>query len=504
MDEQDLVNYLRTTDRLALTPMESVLAQTQAMGDTSMPSAEHVAILNWVGEAFKQWENEFPLEEPLVSQLRQLKPLAATLAIRDPNFLIPGAHPLHRILDKMQLAAIGWQLRLGRVGEGLRKQLFSTVEEALTWFETQNFDLAALCSRLISATERDQARASRMTQRTIETEQGRLKTTEAKRVAADMINTAMKTFGVPQGIGAFLRGPWYDSAQLVLLKFGAESEQWTQMSETTTTLLDSLRLPDEGEEPQRRQQLFETVTRLPRELKRWLLSVPNVDDTTDESINLIEHTHMEILRRHPIELEPTELIPIPSQSDASAQQAHDSIRTDQWFLIDNDDGNPLRARLVSPVDGPGELLFTNQAGIRVFQQSLDEFTRMIEAGSVSLLDSGASFSRSLARAAGIETVSELEKLLGDANALARHEEARLARLEKQQPLREQQSPERLTLEEDQAAPPDQATTLEPTGEGELADEATNELRLEELEAEQLQREWDEALRRKKEREGGTQ
>ncbi len=100
-----------------------------------------MAILQWAGIAFEDWEKRFPLEPPLCSQLRRLKPLAATLALIDPDFLTPGGHPLHRVLDNLQLAAVGWQASLGRAGQALENALVSAVEEALTWFDTRDTDL---------------------------------------------------------------------------------------------------------------------------------------------------------------------------------------------------------------------------------------------------------------------------------------------------------------------------------------------------------------------------
>ena len=450
MDQRELIGYLRTTERLELSPLQSVLSQAEVAGDTSRPTAEQAAILNWLADAFTQWETDFPLEETLASQLRRLKPLAAALAISDPDFLTPGLHPLHMMLDKIHLATIGWQARLGRVGEGPRKQLLTAVEDALAWFETAGFDLTALCARVISVTERDLARANRMILRTIETERGRLKTAQAKRVAAEMINRGLAEYRIPPGIDVFLRGPWYDNAQLVLLKFGAESKQWAHISETTTTLLDSLQPPEEGDSGQRRQQLFEIITRLPRELRRCLFDSQQLNDAVEEGIKTIESAHMEILRKQSLELEQGELIPVDAPHAGVAYlQGDETIRTDQWFLVDRGEDSLLRVRLVSPVEGSAELLFANQAGIRVFQQRAEDFARLLGQGKAIPLDSGASFSRSLAYAAGIKTSTELDTL-----------------------LRETALP--LPIEE------------------------------EEVDAGQLQREWDEALQRKREREAAAQ
>jgi hypothetical protein len=471
-----------------------------------VPAPEHVAVLLWLGAAFTHWETHFPLEEPLRSELRRLKPLAAKLAITDPDFLVAGRHPLHQILDNLQLAAVGWQQRLGRIGESLRKQLSGVVEDAVACFDTDDPGLAMLSAQVLAATQRDLARADRMAQRTIETEQGQARTAEAKRVAAGMINAALEQFRVPPGIGELLKGAWYESAQLVLLKFGAESDQWGRMSQTTRTLLDSLQPIAEEDAPERRQQLFETVARLPRELKRWLLSLQHLSEAADEALGTVEFAHMQVLRMQPLELELADPIPvIAAQTLDKAHSALDSIETGQWFCVEKDEGNPLRVHLVSRTEGAGELLFANQAGIRVFKQGFDEFVGLLERGRVATLDSGASFSRSLAWAAGIESSAGLDTLLGAAVVQARQAEEERLSLEQAQRQQEREHAERLEreqLEAEQLRLQTEQTARQET-EREQTREETEQLQQEQREARELQQEWDEALRRKQEREAAT-
>ena len=418
MEMSELLDYLRNTPDLALTPLQSILLQTESIGDPAQPGVEQSAVLQWLGEAFNDWEQHYPLESSLRRELRRLQPLAACLAVTDPKFMVPGAHPLHRIIDSLQLGAVGWQASLGRAGEALQKQIGKAVDDALAWFEDSETDLEAVCSRVAEATERDQARANRMAQRMIETEQGKAKTTEVRRVAAQLINAALEEFQSPDIIGTFLKGPWYDSAQLVLLKFGEESAQWTQMSTTTRTLLDSVQFTGEDAnlevegDAERRQRLFELVSQLPRELKRWLLSVQHEGDALEQAIGMVEYAHMQILRKQPLELENIELIPVPGTGKSeAAKQDLVSMETGQWFHMELGDDEPKRLKLVLRKEDAGELLFSNLAGIKVLQASFEEIAQLIHDGKVSTLDSGASFSLSLARSAGVSSTEDLGAML---------------------------------------------------------------------------------------------
>ena len=500
LGQDELLGYLRNTADAALSPMQSVLEQIESTGNPARPTAEQAAKLQWIGAAFASWIRDFPLEQPLCAQLQRLQPLAASLAIADPDFLVPGGHSLHLVMDQLQAAAVGWQPSLGRAGQAIETLLVGAVEEALAWFEGRDPALATLAARVTATTERDLARLNRMAQRLVEAEEGRIRSAGSKRDAARMINTALQQFPAPPGIGRFLKGPWYDSAQLVLLKFGPESEQWARMSNATTALLESVQQRG-GEEPAgSRQQLFETVTRLPKELRLWLLSLQHDGDAVANALAAVEYVHMQILRKQPQGSEKLDLLPIDAVEAAAGLDALDAIRAGQWFRIELDRGNPVRARLVLRVEAEGQLLFANQAGIKVLQLGFEDFARLLDSGKVVHLDSGASFSRSLARAAGIENMADLDTLR---SAAAMHAKQRvgdsqhleLETQEQEQERTAQLAREQARLDREQLARAAMAARLE------LERESALEQTQEEQEEEALQREWDEAQRRKLQRLG---
>ena len=385
------------------------------------PASEQAAVLRWLGAAWQWWEEQYPLEPTLAEEVRRLLPLAEALAVAEPDFLVPGGHPLHQLLDTLQAAAIGWQPRLGRAGQGLERQVHTAINQALARLAQPDTDLAAIGARLEAGAIKDGARAQRMAQRLIEAEQGRQKKSAAAAMAARMINASLAKFEVPEPIGEFLTGPWYESACLALLKFGHDSVEWADMTATTETLLDSVQATD-TDESERRQHLFRVVTRLPRELKRALLSLHHDNDALDEAVALVEFAHLCLLRRQPLEAVPVDPLPLPPDNGAvggdSDRPDTDTATVGQWYLVQTDAGEPLRARIIFRLDRENQWLFSNALGIEVLRMDCGEFARLVAEGKAVPLLRGVSFSRSLAAAAGVTSESDLQALVAAAGEAA--------------------------------------------------------------------------------------
>jgi hypothetical protein len=412
LDREQLLDRLRQLDAPAECPLVAVLAMGRARGEPAGPIEEHAALLQWVGAAFDHWERHYPLESELTQSLRRVKPLAAALAVTDTSFLVPGKHPVHRLLDSLQAAAIGWQASLGRAGGGLEQQVDAVVDNILAWFDHPDTDLPAVVTALESHLSKDAERSRKMAGRLVEREQGRQKKAEAAATAACMINAALARFNAPVELGEMLKGPWYDSAQLVLLKYGPDSEQWTQMSKITESVLDSIQQHEE-ETQERRQHLFRVVTLLPKELRRWLLSLQHDSAGLQDAVGTVEFAHLCMLRQTPLENVAIDPLPLPRRDapGASERSAEAGVEPGRWYLVRRDGEAPLRARLMLELERERQLLFTNRAGMEIARIDCDEFSALLERGDAIELQRGASFSLSLAAAAGVVSEDDLRALV---------------------------------------------------------------------------------------------
>ena len=83
MELDEVLGYLRGIEDYTLGPMDAIRAQTDAIGDPSLPTPAQVATLEWLQDAYALWEEDYPIEEPLRTQLRTLRPAAAAQRSHD-------------------------------------------------------------------------------------------------------------------------------------------------------------------------------------------------------------------------------------------------------------------------------------------------------------------------------------------------------------------------------------------------------------------------------------
>jgi Protein of unknown function (DUF1631) len=412
MEWEDLLGYIRTIDNFEQSPLDGVLTQTEVIGDPALPKPGECAALRWVSAAFDLWEQEFPLESELGMKMRALKPVIAVAALSDAAFFTPGTHPLHQIMDALHDAAVGWQPDLGRAGQPVLALLENTISELRGWLDRSGTSLTKLSENIMTTTQRSQARTDRMMRRAAETEKGQMKSAQARSHSANMINSALERYPVSEDVGQILTGPWYDSAQLVILKFGIDSDEWQQMTATTISLLDSLQPGAEEEQDGRRQQLFENIAGIPQQVKRWLLTLQHDDQALEQIMSVIEYDHLRLMRNQPAQ--PGKTPPIALEGSGSPEtDAADiaELTPGQWFRIAQSGKSEQRLQLAM-MEGQ-HLLFCNQAGIKVQAQTKDKFGALLESGKAQVLLTGASFSRALSAAAGIDSDEALRILIGE-------------------------------------------------------------------------------------------
>ena len=110
----EIIGYLGPATDQPEPILQHVLAGAEAMGDPALPSSEHTALMHWIDEAFALFQSKFALEAEIQNKVVALKGTLVKAALMDPAFTIPGAHPLHQLIDLIHTSGIGWQRQNGR------------------------------------------------------------------------------------------------------------------------------------------------------------------------------------------------------------------------------------------------------------------------------------------------------------------------------------------------------------------------------------------------------
>jgi hypothetical protein len=247
-----------------------------------------------------------------------------------------------------------------------------------------------------------------MVQRLAETEEARLKTLSARREAAQGINELLQNFELPAAIGEFLKGPWYDSAQLVLVKYGAASREWQDMLRATRHLMESVQPQDNADEVERDRRA-QMLRHLPGELRRWLVSLEHDSEETDSAIGLVEYAHLRIQHGQLLQLAPVSPLAVEQADAGSGEEEEEPLTCGDWYRFSDEDGE-LRAQLVLQLEGGQHLLFTNFVGLKALDLSHRAFRQRVHDGFARALPNRATFSLSLAAAAGIDSDEALRAL----------------------------------------------------------------------------------------------
>lgn len=420
LTDTKLLDYCARYTQVDEFPLDAISQQCDDVGETLGPSPEHSAVLCWLGIALQYWEQHYPLESDIANKLRQLRPLLTLCAVTNDTFLIPGAHPLHQLMDALQARAVGWQPQLGRAGQTLERLIDELITQSQSWMNaiTASDDstaalppieaLQALTEKVLAACEKDRARVQRMVQRVVESNQGRIKASQARRVSAQFINQIATPVALPLTVIEFLHGPWYNSLQLIVLKHGSESDAWQEVCSISQKVVDSVieeTASENNSADSIRQRVFEAATELPQQLKRWLLSLQHDNEATDDAVGLVEMAHLKLMkqqqleRRQPAAL-PVEAAAINMLAESDIPPHITEMNLGDWFELQTDSGQQ-RVQLALNLPEEQQLLFVNQAGIKTVTTTYRDFLREYHAGAANKLANLDSLSTSLAWAAGI-------------------------------------------------------------------------------------------------------
>ncbi|HSC75711.1 MAG TPA: DUF1631 family protein [Pseudomonadales bacterium] len=358
-------------------------------------SQQEANLLYFCDQIFEQCHSQTDLEPALLDAFMALRPLIASVFLRDPSVLGSMHHPLFSLLDQLWDAGRYWGADLGKPGDKYRARLdemLLRIRKAdplaapfQTWLEELSGQLA-----------KDAQRAETLIDRIRQTARGTLAGEQAERFVRQEVSKLLERAPMPDVVEELLKGPLRHSMKVIYLSRGGESDEWKQISRAAQLLIDSMQAIDAEADM---QQVYQTIPKVLPLLSRQLVSISDAAEM-ESWLSRVEKLHMQILLGGKLELRPAQPLSVLNEEagvnaniSSSLLEQVKLIPEGQWLIYQRDDGEKLRCRLVLKTEEAGQLLFVNVLGAKSLEKTPEEFAYLLAARHVRLLDADNNFSQ---------------------------------------------------------------------------------------------------------------
>lgn len=412
-----------------------------------IPSPEDRSVLKSIQDCLKLIYSLIDLEPEVTYRLQTATPLIAAAMLTRPTLPVEQVeHSLLTVLDAIVEAVVGWSADQGRAAE----KVLTEIDQTLDALRAPQPDYAQIASTLHAFTGKEQSRIGKLEERLSASEAGLMRSRQGRVMAAEMINRAMAAARLTTGIARFLKGPWYESMQLLAITRGVDGEDWVRAVKLTETIIWTYQ-PFDQARPDDRQRLYQIIEHLPAEIHDLLLVLEHNSDSAETALAEIEADHIAVISGRALEYSDFELISIEQQAQAEKPSVSrillrkvTALEPGQWFIYDNE-GKRARIKLLLKLDEVKQLLFTNRNGMKALDITFDEMAYLMSSAVIRPLthqDVFSSTARTFYRGL-IEAHERKQAAAADAERAAAAEEAA-----RQQALAQAEAAERKQQEEE--------------------------------------------------------
>jgi hypothetical protein len=355
-------------------------------------SASDLAVISSVRDCMTMIFGLIDLDDKVETHLRGTTPILAVELLLVPELpLAESPSSVLTILDLLLDATIGWSGDQGRSGEQLLSKLSSTLDS----LRSEKTDYAEIQADLTAFLEKEQKRIVKLEERLAASESGKLRSQRGRAIAADTINVAMEGQKLTSGIAHFLKGPWFESLQLLAITKGVDSDEWIRATKLTETIIWTYQpTKDETE----KQRLYRIVEHLPSEIRDLTLALEHNVDESEAALAGIEEDHLLMVSGQELEYEDVE----PLNVEGQVLDQHTSVskillrkvnnlKLGQWFTF-NDGDKSARIKLVLKLEDVKQMMFTNRNGMKALEKSFDEMAYLMSSGVIKALNHESIFS----------------------------------------------------------------------------------------------------------------
>ena|GEM_PF-6298232 len=354
----------------------SHLQQTikQYIPDISLAS---LAYIQFCYDTLLPYTRAMQLDAALLELQQSLRQRVFLQTLAEPDFWIKP-HPLKNLTDFLYLAMLGWQ-----PGFGQHSDTFSAIySETIEQIEAIALDDVKAISALEKQTRQrfseQQQFLDRFSKRMIDAETGKIKNRVSQLAAIKFINQITKTCPLPNNIIQFLQGPMLNELHLLLVAKGLDAEPWKEIQQLLKHLID-MYATETGLSEQHKQ--------LPGLLQSFIDSNLTRSEKTDDLLNNIAFDISQLSSGKTLEGTTfAQAIALPEhlsnvEKHVSQQLVTNSkqFKENQWFLLRNEQGEPVRCKLLVKLEQYNQLIFSNFVGQCSLVSSYDDFAYLLSA-----------------------------------------------------------------------------------------------------------------------------
>ena len=362
---------------------QTLLAQSrQQRGEATTLSRDDGDTFELLGLLYSGISRELREDTPSSALLERLQLPLLRLALQDRGFFSRSQHPARQLLNTVAEAGARWTEE-DEADPELQQQLHTVVEHVVEHFDGDAAVFEAANQSLQQHLQQMARKAEISERRHVEAARGKDKLELAKRRALEVIEAAVNDQRLPRFLQALLSQAWADVLTLVLLRHGEGSDPWRQHQRATEQIVDiSLR----GEPaPAELARLIEDGLALVgyhgEEAAAIGRRLTSSDDPAGE--DPASRTELAMKLKARTRLGPEEKrrkaasAPRNQREQARYQQLR-SLPFGSWIeFVINQQGDVVRRRMAWFSLVSDRVLFVNQRGQRVDEQTLDHLARLL-------------------------------------------------------------------------------------------------------------------------------
>jgi hypothetical protein len=407
LGRQDVMGALDGIQRLPPSPTgsprtildikQAILAQARQMHGKGVGlMKEDADTFELLGMLYGQISRELRVDAPANGLLARLQVPVLRAALDDRAFFVRPQHPARQLLNTVAESGARW-LADDEADPHLLLQMRHAVDHVV---EHYNGDAKVFgeANRVLQDQVDVLARKAEVSERRhVEAARGKERLELAKRRAGEVIADSMREKRLPKFVQALLNQSWADVLTLTMLRHGEGSEEWKQMQAHTARIIaatsDRHAPSDTALATQIEKSLLQVgyhADEADAIAKRLSAGIePGGDDPASRTELTMKIKARARLGESNVEQADKKRKPKLPPRSTEEQNAYEMLRTlpfGTWIeFATNQQGDLARRRLswYSPITD--NVLFVNQRGQRVGEQTMDSLARMVAAGQARVV-----------------------------------------------------------------------------------------------------------------------